>query len=175
MLQFFKKTGIKKTTAAFLLVCLSSFSFHAQASGELVIPAGTRIELETVQNISSETIQPGETVDFKVRSDVSVNNTIVIKAGTIAKGIVVTADHAKGVGKEGNVEIQVKNVQAVDGTLLPLSSNPIARKGENNATLSIILGVLVCLLFLLIKGKNGVIPSGTSLDAIVASNVKISA
>ena len=173
MTNFFKKSIVKKTTAALLLVCLSTFSFHAQAVGEIIIPAGTRIELETVQSISSELIQPGEPVDFKVRADVSINGVVVVKAGTLAKGVVITSDHAKGIGKEGNVEIQVKNVQAVDGSFLPLSSNSIARKGENNAVLSIVLGVLVCLLFLLIKGKNGVIPAGTSVDAIVASNSKV--
>jgi len=174
MTNFFKKSIVKKTTAAFLLVCLSTFSFHVQAAaGEIIIPAGTRIELETVQSISSELIQPGEPVDFKVRADVSINGVVVVKAGTLAKGVVITSDHAKGIGKEGNVEIQVKNVQAVDGSFLPLSSNSIARKGENNAVLSIVLGVLVCLLFLLIKGKNGVIPAGTSVDAIVASNSKV--
>lgn len=173
MTNFFKKSIVKKTTAALLLVCLSTFSFHATAAGEIIIPAGTRIELETVQSISSELIQPGEPVDFKVRADVAINGVIVVKAGTLAKGVVITSDHAKGIGKEGNVEIQVKNVQAVDGSFLPLSSNSIARKGENNAVLSIVLGVLVCLLFLLIKGKNGVIPAGTSVDAIVASNSKV--
>jgi hypothetical protein len=173
MTNFFKNSIVKKTTAALLLVCLSTFSFHVQAAGEIIIPAGTRIELETVQSISSELIQPGEPVDFKVRADVSINGVVVVKAGTLAKGVVITSDHAKGIGKEGNVEIQVKNVQAVDGSFLPLSSNSIARKGENNAVLSIVLGVLVCLLFLLIKGKNGVIPAGTSVDAIVASNSKV--
>ena len=173
MTNFFKNSIVKKTTAALLLVCLSTFSFHSQAAGEIIIPAGTRIELETVQSISSELIQPGEPVDFKVRADVSINGVVVVKAGTLAKGVVITSDHAKGIGKEGNVEIQVKNVQAVDGSFLPLSSNSIARKGENNAVLSIVLGVLICLLFLLIKGKNGVIPAGTSVDAIVASNSKV--
>lgn len=173
MTNFFKNSIVKKTTAALLLVCLSTFSFHVQAAGEIIIPAGTRIELETVQSISSELIQPGEPVDFKVRADVAINGVVVVKAGTLAKGVVITSDHAKGIGKEGNVEIQVKNVQAVDGSFLPLSSNSIARKGENNAVLSIVLGVLVCLLFLLIKGKNGVIPAGTSVDAIVASNSKV--
>lgn len=173
MFNFFKKSIVKKTTAGLLLACLSTFSFHAQAAGEIIIPAGTRIELETVQSISSELIQPGEPVEFKVRADVAINGVVVVKAGTLAKGVVITSDQAKGIGKEGNVEIQVKNVQAVDGSFLPLSGNSIARKGENNAVLSIVLGVLVCLLFLLIKGKNGVIPAGTSLDAIVASNSKV--
>ena len=173
MSNIFKNSLIKKSTAVLLLFFLSTFSFHVQAAGEIVIPAGTRIELETVQSISSELIQAGESVDFKVRADVSINGVVVVKAGTLAKGVVINSDHAKGIGKEGNVEIQVKSVPAVDGSFLPLSSNSIARKGENSAVLSIVLGVLVCLLFLLIKGKNGVIPAGTSVEAIVAANSKV--
>jgi hypothetical protein len=48
MTNFFKNSIVKKTTAALLLVCLSTFSFHAQAAGEIIISPGTRIELETV-------------------------------------------------------------------------------------------------------------------------------
>lgn len=177
MTNFFKKTGVKTPLAAILLFCLSSFSFNANAfavrANEVTIPAGTRIDLETMSTINSSTIQAGETVDFKVRTDVSIDGHVVIKAGSVAKGTVVSASKAKGIGKEGSVEIQVKSVNGVDGKMIPLSGAGIARTGDNNQVLSIVLGLLVCLLFLLIKGSNGIIPAGTSTDAVVASNTKI--
>ncbi|MFM6948980.1 MAG: hypothetical protein ACKOWQ_08205 [Aquirufa sp.] len=176
MINIFKNTKISKITAVLILFCLSSFSFHSNAYGNLAtevnLPAGTRIELETVQTINSQT-QIGESIDFKVRADVSVDGKVVIKAGSIAKGTVMSSSKPKGLGKEGKVEIQVKNVTAADGKIVPLSASSISREGEDKATISILLGLFVCFLFLFMKGKDGVIPAGTTTDAVVASNMKI--
>lgn len=176
MINIFKNTKISKITAVIILFCLSSFSFKVNASGrianEVNLPAGTRVELETVQTINSQT-QVGETIDFKVRADVSIDGKVVIKAGSIAKGTVMSSSKPKGLGKEGKVEIQVKNVTAVDGKIVPLSASSVSREGEDKATISILLGIFICILFLFMKGKDGVIPAGTTTDAVVASNVKI--
>lgn len=92
------------------MVYLSTFYFHALAAGEIIIPAGTRIDLESVQSISSELIQPGESVDFKVRADLFINRVVIGKIGTLVNGVLITSDYAKGIGKEGNVEVKVKSV-----------------------------------------------------------------
>lgn len=177
MITLFKKKSISRMTAMLVLLCLSAFSFNASAfstrAADITLPAGTRIDLELISTINSASVQAGESVDFKVRADVLVDNNVVVRAGTIAKGTVVAANRAKGIGKEGNVEIQVKNVAAVDGKLIPLSGSGVSRKGEDNQTLAIVLGIFVCILFLMVKGKNGEIPAGTTTDAIVASNIKI--
>lgn len=174
MKNLFKNSKIKTLTSAILLVCLSSFSFNANAfAQEVTLPAGTRIDLETVSTVSSEKIQVGESVDFKVRADVTVDGKVVVRAGSIAKGVVMSSKKARGIGREGSIEVQVKSVQAVDGKSIPLSGSGIARQGDDKSTLSIVLGIFVCLLFLLLKGKNGEIPAGSATDAIVASNIKV--
>ncbi len=176
MINIFKNTKISKITAVLILFCLSSFSFKSNANGRLTnevnLPAGTRVELETVQTINSQT-QVGESIDFKVRADVTIEGKVVIKAGSIAKGTVMSSSKPKGLGKEGKVEIQVKNVTAADGKIVPLSASSVSREGEDKSTISILLGIFVCLLFLFMKGKDGVIPAGTTTDAVVASNMKI--
>jgi len=176
MLKFFKNKIASRTTALFVLFCLSAFSFKSNANGriaqDVTLPAGTRVELETVHTINSQ-IQVGESVDFKVRADVTIDGKVLIKAGSIAKGNVMSISKPKGLGKEGKVEIQVKNVVAADGKIVPLSASSISREGEDKATLSILLGLFICILFLFMKGKDGVIPAGTATDAVVASNMKI--
>ena len=137
------------------------------------LPAGTRVTLETTRIISSETLQIGQMVDFKVTSDVKVNGNVVIPAGSLATGQVMRTDKPKALGKQGKIEIEIKSVKAVDGQDIPLSGSPLFREGEDKQTLAIVLGVLVCLLCLLIKGKNAVIPSGTSVTSNVAANSEI--
>jgi len=79
----------------------------------------------------------------------------------------------KAIGKEGFVELQIKSVQTVDGKTVSLSSGSITKSGDDKAGLSIVLGIFVCILFLLIKGKNAEIPAGYQVDAIVSSNVTV--
>ena len=86
-------------------------------------------------------------VDFRVKTDVKVDNKVVIAAGAIAKGQVVRGQKAKGLGKEG----------------------------DDQQTLAIVLGVFVCILFLFLKGKNATVPSGFQLNSSVASTVTINA
>jgi hypothetical protein len=126
-----------------------------------------------MQMITSEFMQVGQTVDLKVTTDVKIDGQVVIPAGSIAKGLVSRASKPKALGKEGNIEIQVKSVKAIDGQEIPLSSNALYKEGEDKQTLAILLGLLVCILCLFITGKNAVIPTGTSLTANVASNAEI--
>ena len=117
----------------------------------------------------------GQVVDFRVKTDVKVDNKVVIAAGAIAKGQVVRGQKAKGLGKEGFVEIQIKSVRAVDGQEVYLSGGNVYQEGDDQQTLAIVLGVFVCILFLFLKGKNATVPSGFQLNSSVASTVTINA
>lgn len=114
-------------------------------------------------------------VDFRVKTDVKVDNKVVIAAGAIAKGQVVRGQKAKGLGKEGFVEIQIKSVRAVDGQEVYLSGGNVYQEGDDQQTLAIVLGVFVCILFLFLKGKNATVPPGFQLNSSVASTVTINA
>ncbi|PWK16693.1 hypothetical protein LV89_04808 [Arcicella aurantiaca] len=174
MLKNFINPLVAKPTAYLLLICLSLFSFKSGNVREVSLPAGTPIALETVQRLASDAVQAGQTVDFKVRSDIKVGDVVVVKAGSIAKGLVTRANIAKGLGKEGQIEIQIKSVSSVDGQQIPVVGNNIYRQGEDKQTLAIVLGVVLCILFLTMKGKNAEIPAGTTIDANTATNMMIS-
>lgn len=154
--------------AAFLLM-----SFRMRGNGEVVLNAGTAIALETLSPIRSEAVSPGQIIDFRVRTDVKVGDQIVIRGGTIAKGQVMRAERAKGIGKEGFVEVQIKSVPAVDGQEILLTGGNVYQEGEDKQTLSIVLGVLVCILFLTMKGKNAEIPTGYAVNASTATLMKV--
>lgn len=162
---------VAMTLAGCLL--LMSFKMHSGKPQAVVLTSGTSIPLETVSAIQSDLVSAGQMIDFKVRYDVKVDDVVVIPAGSIARGQVTRADKAKAIGKEGFVEIQIKSVQAVDGQEIYLTGGNVYQEGDNKQTLAIVLGVLVCVLFLLIKGKNAVVPSGYEVMSTVASNTTI--
>ena len=76
-------------------------------------------------------------------------------------------------GKAGFLEIQIKSVTAVDGQEVYLAGGNVNEEGDDRATLAIVLGIFVCILFLFMKGKNAEIPPGLSFDSNVASTINI--
>ncbi len=162
-----------KHIAMLLVVSMLSMSFKMRADAAIVLNAGTNVALETVSMIQSDLVWAGQTIDFRVKYDVKVDNKTVIAAGSIARGQVMRAEKAKAIGKEGFVEIQIKSVTAADGQEIFLTGGNVYQEGENKQTLSIVLGVVVCILFLLMKGKNAQVPPGYQVDSSVATNTTI--
>jgi hypothetical protein len=170
-------TKIQKSSYYKHVAILSAFSLltlsFTTANGKIILRAGTPVLLETTQMIMSNNLSIGQSVDFRVRYDVKSESKSLIKAGSIAKGQVTRVQKARGLGKEGYVEIQIKSVQAADGQMVPLTGGNIYREGEDQQVLAWGLGLLVCILFLMVKGKNAQIAAGTSVDANVAMDVEV--
>lgn len=115
-----------------------------------------------------------EIVDFRVPNDIKVDGKTVIEAGSIAQGQVVRAKKNNLLGMQGELEIAVRSVKAVDGTTIYLTAGNLNDEGNNQMALSIIL-TFCCLFGFLIKGGNAEIPAGTQVNAMVGSNVEIDA
>jgi hypothetical protein len=172
--KLLQKKALKLPIVMLMIFSFANLSFRVAPTGEVVLNAGTLIPLESIGTVSSANLTAGQTLEFKVRTDVKVGDKVVIRGGSIATAQVTRVNAPKGLGKEGFVELQVKSVQAVDGKTVLLSSGSISKEGDSKATLSIVLGIFLCFLFLFMKGKNAEIPPGYQLDAVVASNVTVS-
>lgn len=169
-IKLFKSCYFKPITFLMALAMLT-MSF-TMPNGTVVLKAGTMIPMELVSTITSKTARNGQMVDFRVMSDVKVDGKTVIPAGSIAQGQIVRAKKSGLLGSEGELEISVKSVKAVDGTNIYLSSNNISDEGSNKVALSIVL-TLCCLFGFLIKGGKAEIPAGTQVQGMVASNTEI--
>ncbi len=157
-----------------LILATINLSFiNATSKDTVTLVAGTSIALETLSTINTNQASAGQIVDFKVRQDISVDGKVVIKAGTIAKGQILRANKPKEIGKEGFLEIQIKSVTAVDGQEILLTGGNVNSSGDSKQTLSIVLGVVVCILFLLMKGKDAEVPAGYTTVANTAVNTDI--
>jgi hypothetical protein len=168
-----------KSISLLILFALNALNSNAQKT-EVILKSGTPIQLETSQPVDSKHNLGQSAVDFRVKFDVKVNDKTVIQAGTIAKGQVVIAQRAMGCGKAGIIEIKALTVSTIDGQQMQLYSSNIRREGENKKGLAWGLSVGGCFiisplsfLFLLIKGEEGVIPGGTTIDAQSTSNLTV--
>ena len=147
-----------------------SLSTTAVPDGYVALMAGTSIPLELQETISSKTIYEGQTVQFKVKADLIQNGLLLVKAGEILSGIVVKAEKASELGKEGQLHIRVNQVPATDGQMIPLSGN-IYKEGENRSRESIGIAALIFWPALFMKGKEAEIPAGSIFNTDVAQTM----
>lgn len=171
-IKIYQSTYVKHV-AYLLTVCVLCMSFTISKPLDVILPSGTSVVMETITAINSKEATVGQVLEFKIKGDIKVNNKVVIAAGSIAKGQITRTQHAKAIGKEGYIEVQIKSVTAVDGQEVYLANSNLYKEGDNKQTLSIVLGVLVCVLFLFLKGKEVTIEPGYQVTASVAANTTI--
>lgn len=172
MITKIKNSFVTKVISIALAINILGLS-AVSANDKVTLTAGTAIVLETTSYLNSDLLAPGQLIDFRVKYDVIAGDIVVIPAGTIAKGQITRTQFAKGLGKPGYIEIQVNNVQAIDGSIIPLTGGNLYQEGDERQTEAIVLGVLICILFLTMKGENAEIPAGTQINAVSAGTVYI--
>lgn len=145
---------------------------NTKKPGTVTVPAGTPIILKNSQTINSSNITIGSTVSFVVVNDVVVNDKVVVKAGSIADAQISYAKKNNYAGIAGEVVVSDFSVHAVDGTYIPLRAT-LSSRGEEKVGLSVGLGFFLCLLFLLIKGEDAVLPSGSTKSVYTMSDVQV--
>ena len=135
------------------------------ASGTLVLKAGTPVPLEIAKELHSKTHRQGDRFELVVADDVTVNGTVAIPRGAKALGEI--AKHtAKGpYGKAGRLELRLLYVTA-GGRNIRLDGVQ-AQKGAGNVVPAVATGPISGLIGALIFGKNASIPAGTPITGYV--------
>lgn len=168
----FKLISTKVFVTSIALLAAGIFAPVSFAQKQVTLKGGTPVVLATISNISSKDVQAGNIVDLQVVSNVSINGEVVIPAGTIAKGQVSHSVKSSALGKGGELTILLNSINAVDGSLVPLSGATLSSTGKNRVALSIICGI--CTLFgFLIHGSQAELPVGSQVQATVMSNTNI--
>lgn len=168
--EFLKTTDMNKVEASYKY---PSMKLSDNESGKSTLPAHTPIIIKCTETISTKNVVSGGTVNFAVLSDVKDNNgDILIKAGTPVTAEISFARSKGMIGRSGEVTVNDFHTTAVDGTYIPLSGS-VSAKPDDKMTLSIVLSVLVCPLFLLIKGDEAELTTGTAKTAYTVADVYI--
>ncbi|HMK23993.1 MAG TPA: hypothetical protein VK466_16785 [Terriglobales bacterium] len=84
------------------------------------IPLVTPVEIELLENISSETLHAGQSVAFKLSQDLEANGEKLLPAGTPLTGTVATANASGHWGKAGAFDLKLEPLKLGDGTLIRL-------------------------------------------------------
>ncbi|PJA30124.1 MAG: hypothetical protein CO189_00515 [candidate division Zixibacteria bacterium CG_4_9_14_3_um_filter_46_8] len=137
------------------------------------LPAGTPITVRINQEVTSKTFLAGSKVNASVTNDVVVGGNVLIRAGALCDVSVLSSKKAGSVGSPGSITISVNSVQAVDGSNIPIMNAVFTAEGASKVTSSIVVTILCCILALLMKGKDGVIPIGTQISGYTVSQAEI--
>lgn len=147
-----------------VLVAAQAVAPAAAAAAEAVtIPAGTPVMLAFQEAVRPLTAQVGQKILLRTTSPVVIDGKTVIAEGAIANGEVTSAQKKGAVGKPAIIGVMLRTVEAVDGTLVPVSGTKVV-EGENQQTTALVVTILCCILGLLMQGGDAEIAAGSSLD-----------
>ncbi len=146
---------------------------------EITIPAGTLIPVYLMEDIGSKKSDEGDAFEYQVAEDIIYGGSVVIPKNTVAKGEVLKAKRASILLKKGQLEVDFKSIEALDGTNIRLIMGENAE--EENSRLAIAIGASIAGLVILsnpiglvagalIPGKNITLKEGTKLYLEVASS-----
>ena len=173
MITKIKNSVYSRLMAMLILSCFMFASFTFRTNEGVVLNSGKEILLATTSPVYSELAQMGEIVKLRVLQDVKIGDKVVIREGTPATGQVMRLQKAKGNGKPGIIEIQLKSTTAVDGQEIFLSGGNIIKTGEDKSSQAMILAAVVCILFLTMKGEEAIVNTNHRVTAYSSATVTI--
>lgn len=157
------KLKIRNLVAVAILLAAPLLKVEAK---DVTIKSGTQVPLELQGTISSKNVSNGSIINFKCTRDIKVGDDIVIRSGEMAKGQVTRVKKNGILGKNGEIEVRVTSIAAVDGTEVYLSSSSLYDDGKDNLVLSLFLCFLI-------KGGSAEIPAGTQCLASVSGDAVV--
>jgi hypothetical protein len=140
---------------------------------------GIPVKLRLTRNLSSATDKTGDTVDFEVVEDVSVDGIVVIPRGGIAWATITEAQPKRRMGRGGKLDVNIDSVRLKDGEKVALRA---VREDKGGGHVGAMTGAMVATgivffpaapLFLFMHGKDINIPKGTEITGYVAGNVPL--
>lgn len=153
----------KLCTVGLTLLLLSAAGFSAP----VVLKDGTPLVLSTQEKMVSGEIPEGSRIKYTVERDVlDDKGRVLIKAGSTARGKVVKSEGSGFFGRSGALNISVDDVDAADGTLVPLRALRDDTADDQEAAV-IVGGVLLSVFFVFMEGDDVTINPGTLITAFV--------
>src|SRR5579859_4039390 len=153
-------------------------SNYTSAKG-FVLEDGTPVKLRINRTVSSADAHVGDTVDFEVLEDISVNGTLVITKGGLAFATVTGAQAKRRMARGGKLDINIDYVRLASGDKAALRAVKDMKGGGHTGAM---VGGMVATsivffpaapFFLFMHGKDISIPKGTEITAYVSGDMKL--
>src|SRR6516225_8384723 len=101
------------------------------APAAAVLPAGTSITVRLQQRLSSASAAPGERFEAVLEEPLVAGDRVVVPAGTLVEGHVVSAHHSGRLHHPGKLGLTLDNL-IVDQRTIPLATSEISAHGKSH-------------------------------------------
>lgn len=149
----------------------ASFGSATLPLAQTIVPANTLIKVALVDPVNTKNIKVGDTVRFKVSSDVIVNGKLVFAKGEPGEGEVTKVTHARNFGRNAKLEIDFRQTKAIDGTDVDTFVGDEAKAEMKSLAMAagaslagiVLLGPIGIIGGAFVNGKDIDLPEGTEL------------
>src|SRR5712692_8164633 len=144
-----------------------------------VLEEATPVKLRFNRTVSSADAHVGDTVDFEVLQDISVNGTLVIPKGGLAFGTVTEAQPKRRMARGGKLEINIDYVKLASSEKATLRAVKGGKGGGHTGVMTAgIVGAGILFFpaapfFLFMHGKDITLPKGTEFTAYINGDMKL--
>ena len=142
------------------------------ADAAVKLAAGTTIELELQQTVSSAYTRTDAPIYFRVKEDIQRDGHVLIQRGTLVSGRMVHSQNQQRMAQSGNFSYDVHFVPAVDGQNIRVIASA-TRAGRDRQSALATDVILWGVFGLLTHGANAWIERGSILEAQVLSDRQI--
>lgn len=141
-------------------------------AGPVAALAGTLIEIEIVEPVTSRTAKRGDRFQVRLRQPVMVGDQIVLPAGTHGVGEVVDASKAGFGGRPGELLLAARYLE-FEGRQIPVRSFKMGGVGRDNMAGSAVVTLAAGFVGLIIQGGEITYPAGFVGNAKLAVDVPL--
>ncbi|HUA16311.1 MAG TPA: PEGA domain-containing protein [Verrucomicrobiae bacterium] len=144
-----------------------------------VLEDATPVRLRINRTISSADAHTGDTVDFEVLDDITLNGVLVIPKGGLAFATVTEAQPTRRMARGGKLDVNIDYVKLVSGDKAALRAVKDLKGGGHTGAMvggMVATGIVffpAAPFFLFMHGKDITIPKGTEITAYVNGDMKL--
>jgi hypothetical protein len=144
-----------------------------------VLEDSVPVKLRINRTISSADSKTGDTVDFEVLQEISVNGTLVIPKGGLAYATITEAQAKRRMARGGKLGVNIDYVKLASSEKAPLRAVKELKGGGHTGAMTagiVATGIVffpAAPFFLFMHGKDITIPKGTEITAYVNGDMKL--
>jgi hypothetical protein len=121
---------MRRVLTLLLSAALAQLVFAQSTNQGVSVPSGTGVEVELLQDVSSETLQTGQAIPFRLVRPIEVKGETLLPAGTPATAMVEAIQKAGHWGKKGAFDLRFQPLKLGDGTLVHIDFARPQKKSE---------------------------------------------
>jgi PEGA domain len=154
-------------------------SSNVTSAKGFVLEDGTPVKMRINRTISSGDAHLGDTIDFEVLEDITLNGVLVIPKGGLAFATVTQAQAKRRMARGGKLDINIDYVKLVSSEKAALRAvKDMSGGGHTGAMVGGIVATSIVFFpaapfFLFMHGKDISIPKGTEITAYINGDMKL--